>query len=150
MTTLPLGMFIGEADNARIIHSFKCIAGKLADLFGRKPVLVVLTLLFLIGSYGCGISQSLYQIIVARAIAGFGGGGVTLLANVIIHDVISIDKRSQYQSFISMVQTVMYYTDREGCVVSLTATHAISLALQLDLLLVDSLLTHLDGDIVSS
>ncbi|KAJ8663867.1 hypothetical protein O0I10_000142 [Lichtheimia ornata] len=82
------------------------LAGKLADLFGRKPVLVVLTLLFLLGSYGCGISQNLAQIIVARAIAGFGGGGVTLMANVVIHDVISIDKRSQYQSFISMVQTL--------------------------------------------
>ncbi|KAI7879290.1 MFS general substrate transporter [Lichtheimia hyalospora FSU 10163] len=82
------------------------LAGKLADLFGRKPVLVVLTLLFLLGSFGCGIADSLVQIIVARAIAGFGGGGVTLMANVVIHDVVPIDKRSQYQSFISMVQTL--------------------------------------------
>lgn len=81
----------------------------------------MLTLLFLLGSYGCGISQNLTQIIVARAIAGFGGGGVTLMANVVIHDVISIDKRSQYQSFISMVQTVMYSLDTEECVITINS-----------------------------
>lgn len=42
-------------------------AAKLADVFGRKPILVGLTTLFLLGSYGCGVAQTLPQIVVARA-----------------------------------------------------------------------------------
>ncbi|KAI8147652.1 major facilitator superfamily domain-containing protein [Fennellomyces sp. T-0311] len=81
-------------------------AGKLSDAFGRKPVLVTLCILFLIGSIGCGYAESFMQVIVARAIAGFGGGGLPLLANVIIHDVVPSEKRSSYQSYISTIQTL--------------------------------------------
>ncbi|CDH55623.1 multidrug resistance protein fnx1 [Lichtheimia corymbifera JMRC:FSU:9682] len=82
------------------------IAGKLADIFGRKPILVGLTTLFLLGSYGCGVAQTLPQIVVARAIAGFGSGGAILMANVVIHDLVPLAKRSRYQSVLSTVQSL--------------------------------------------
>lgn len=85
-------------------------AAKLADVFGRKPILVGLTTLFLLGSYGCGVAQSLPQIVVARAIAGFGSGGAILMGNVVIHDLVPLAKRSRYQSILNTVHSVKYWT----------------------------------------
>src|SRR5436305_14006598 len=48
------------------------IYGKLADLFGRKPIFLFGTALFLIGSIASGASQSMEQLIVFRAIQGLG------------------------------------------------------------------------------
>lgn len=85
-------------------------AAKLADIFGRKPILVGLTTLFLLGSYGCGVAQTLPQIVAARAVAGFGSGGAILMANVVIHDLVPLAKRSRYQSVLNTVQSVEYTT----------------------------------------
>src|ERR1700747_2502308 len=49
--------------------------GKLGDLYGRKIVLQVGLVVFLIGSALCGLSQNLTMLIVFRAIQGLGGGG---------------------------------------------------------------------------
>lgn len=82
-------------------------AAKLADVFSRKPILVGLSTLFLVGSVGCGVAQSLQQIVIARAIAGFGAGGAVLMANVVIHDLVPLAKRSRYLSIMQTVQTVI-------------------------------------------
>src|ERR1700692_4331061 len=49
--------------------------GKLGDLFGRKIVLQSAIVLFLAGSALCGLSRSMLQLIVFRAVQGLGGGG---------------------------------------------------------------------------
>ena len=109
MTTLPIGK------TCMVLHEYlltqMCAAGKLADVFGRKPILTGLSILFLIGSYGCGIAQTLPQIVVARAIAGFGTGGAMLLANIVISDLVPLAKRSRYQSILNTVQSVGYSID---------------------------------------
>ncbi|KAI9264267.1 major facilitator superfamily domain-containing protein [Phascolomyces articulosus] len=80
--------------------------GGLSNAFGRKPVLLILNILFLIGSTGCGYAQSFNQIVIARLIAGIGGGGLTLLGNIILHDVVSTEKVGTYLSYLSTVQTL--------------------------------------------
>ncbi|KAI9256634.1 major facilitator superfamily domain-containing protein [Phascolomyces articulosus] len=82
------------------------LAGKLSDIFGRKFVMVAINALFLIGSIGCGLAQSFNQLILARIIAGLGGGGLTLMANIIIHDLVPAHQRSQYQSYAGAIQTL--------------------------------------------
>src|SRR5437763_13950601 len=52
------------------------VYGKLGDLYGRKVVLQVALVIFLVGSALCGASQSLTQLVVFRAIQGLGGGGL--------------------------------------------------------------------------
>src|SRR2546427_2082641 len=52
------------------------IYGKLADLFGRKPVFLFGTAVFLIGSIASGAAQSMEQLIIFRAIQGLGAGAV--------------------------------------------------------------------------
>ena len=56
------------------------ISGKLADQFGRKPLLVLGTTLFLAASILCAAAQTLPQLIAARAFQGLGGGMITAAA----------------------------------------------------------------------
>ncbi|KAI8147653.1 major facilitator superfamily domain-containing protein [Fennellomyces sp. T-0311] len=81
-------------------------AGKLSDVFGRKTIMLLLVAMFFIGSIGCGVARSMNQIILSRVIAGFGGGGLQLLSNVIIQDLVPLQQRGQYQSYVSSVQTL--------------------------------------------
>src|SRR5436309_14732965 len=50
------------------------IYGKLADLYGRKPIFLLGSGLFILGSALCGAAQSMEQLIVFRAIQGLGAG----------------------------------------------------------------------------
>src|SRR5947208_15735855 len=50
------------------------VYGKLGDLYGRKIVLPVALVIFLVGSALCGASQSLTQLVIFRAVQGLGGG----------------------------------------------------------------------------
>jgi MFS family permease len=61
---------------------------KLGDLYGRKIVLQVGLVVFLIGSILCGIAQNLPELIAFRAVQGLGGGGLTVSAQATIGDVV--------------------------------------------------------------
>lgn len=80
------------------------IYGKLADLFGRKKVMLVGIIIFLIGSILCGLSFSMQQLIVYRAIQGLGAGVVMPLTMIIIGDLYEEAKeRAKAQGWISAV-----------------------------------------------
>src|SRR6266536_5738320 len=48
--------------------------GKLADLYGRKPIFLAGMALFLVGSVACALAQSMEQLILFRALQGLGAG----------------------------------------------------------------------------
>src|SRR5215211_1339473 len=77
--------------------------GKLGDQYGRKIVFQTAIVIFLIGSALCGISQNLPQLIVFRAIQGFGGGGLIVTATAIIGDVVPPRERGRYQGIFGAV-----------------------------------------------
>lgn len=64
------------------------IYGKLGDLYGRKRVLQVAIIVFLIGSALCGLSQSMTHLILFRAIQGLGGGGLMVTTQAVVGDII--------------------------------------------------------------
>ncbi|WP_179402047.1 MDR family MFS transporter [Burkholderia guangdongensis] len=71
--------------------------GKLGDLYGRKIVLQAAIVLFLLGSAFCGVAQNMTQLIVLRALQGFGGGGLMVITMAAIGDLIPPDQRGRYQ-----------------------------------------------------
>jgi EmrB/QacA subfamily drug resistance transporter len=79
------------------------IYGKLADLFGRKPVFLFGTALFLIGSIASGAAQSMEQLIIFRAIQGLGAGAVLPIVLTIIGDIFALKERARVQGLFSGV-----------------------------------------------
>jgi EmrB/QacA subfamily drug resistance transporter len=77
--------------------------GKLGDLYGRKVVLQVAIGVFLLGSALCGAAQGMTELIAFRAIQGFGGGGLIVLTQAAIGDVVSPRERGRYQGFFGAV-----------------------------------------------
>ena len=73
------------------------IAGKLADLYGRRLVYVVGLVLFMLGSVLCGISSNMTQLIVFRGLQGIGGGIVIPLSMTIVGDIFPADQRGKWQ-----------------------------------------------------
>lgn len=79
------------------------IYGKLGDLFGRKKLFQISIIIFLIGSALSGLSQSMGQLIIFRALQGIGGGGLISLVLAIIGDVVSPRQRGRYQGYFGAV-----------------------------------------------
>src|SRR5947208_11787401 len=77
--------------------------GELGDLYGRKRLFQAAIVLFLIGSALCGISQNITELILFRALQGLGGGGIIVLSQAIIADVVSPRERGRYQGVFGAV-----------------------------------------------
>ncbi|KAK0661067.1 Efflux pump FUS6 [Lasiodiplodia hormozganensis] len=94
--------WIGSAFNLAAAASTP-LWGKLSDIFGRKPVLLVANIVFFIGSLVAALAINIGMLIVARAIQGVGGGGLIILVNIVISDLFSMRSRGQYFGIIGMV-----------------------------------------------
>src|ERR1700730_16500243 len=79
------------------------IYGKLADLFGRKPVLLSGTALFLGGSMLCGQSQTMEQLIACRLLQGLGAGGMLPITQTILGDLFPLEERARITGLFSTV-----------------------------------------------
>ena len=79
------------------------IYGKLSDLFGRKPILTIGIIFFLIGSILCGFATSMKMLIIFRLVQGFGAGAVTPIATTIIGDIYTAEERAKIQGYLSSV-----------------------------------------------
>ncbi|KAJ4384886.1 hypothetical protein N0V86_000490 [Didymella sp. IMI 355093] len=80
--------------------------GTLADVFGRKPILLVANAVFLIGSIICAVSVSAPMLVSGRAVQGLGGGGVNCLVYVCVSDLFTIRNRSFYLGLVGAVWAV--------------------------------------------
>ena len=79
------------------------IYGKLADMFGRKIMLITAILLFITGSALSGFASSMEQLVLFRAIQGLGAGGVLPLALTIAGDMFSLENRAKVQGLFSSI-----------------------------------------------
>jgi EmrB/QacA subfamily drug resistance transporter len=79
--------------------------GRLSDLYGRKPAFTVSIVVFLIGSVLCGMAGGMIELIVFRAVQGLGAGGLIVLAQTVIGDLVSPRERGRYQGLFAAVFT---------------------------------------------
>ena len=77
--------------------------GKLGDLYGRKRLLQLAVVLFLVGSALCGLAQNMTELIAFRALQGIGGGGLMVTAITVVGDIIPPRERGRYQGFFGAV-----------------------------------------------
>lgn len=79
------------------------IAGKLSDLFGRRIMLLIGVAVFVAGSLFSGLSGSIEQLILWRAVQGIGGGIITANAFTIVGDLFAARERGKWQGLIGAV-----------------------------------------------
>ncbi|MDD2877472.1 MAG: MDR family MFS transporter [Acidiphilium sp.] len=75
--------------------------GRLSDQFGRKTTLIPSIILFVAASCLCALSQTLPELIGARALQGVGGGGLLAISQAAIADVVAPRERGKYQGYLA-------------------------------------------------
>jgi multidrug resistance protein len=79
------------------------VNGKLADQFGRKPVMYYGIAVFLAGSVLCALAWNMSVLIAARALQGLGAGAVQPMGMTIIGDVYSLRERAKVQGYVASI-----------------------------------------------
>jgi EmrB/QacA subfamily drug resistance transporter len=111
-TALPtIGRHFGDVENlAWVVTAYLLtgtavtpLYGKLSDIYGRRLLMLIGIVIFLIGSLACALAHNMLALIVARAVQGLGGGGLIALAQTIIADIVTPRERGRYQGYISGV-----------------------------------------------
>ncbi|KAK9359299.1 major facilitator superfamily-domain-containing protein [Lipomyces starkeyi] len=77
--------------------TFQPLYGKLSDIFGRKPILMMCNLFFGLGSVLCGLAPNLWCLVAARVVAGCGGGGLFSMSVIILSDIVPLRQRGLFQ-----------------------------------------------------
>ncbi|KIN00412.1 hypothetical protein OIDMADRAFT_55005 [Oidiodendron maius Zn] len=83
--------------------SFQPLFGRLSDTIGRKPPYIFCLTIFLSATIWCALAQSMTSFIAARALCGLGAGGMVSLGSIITSDLVPIEIRGAYQSYMNAV-----------------------------------------------
>ncbi|MER7516603.1 MDR family MFS transporter [Streptomyces sp. NPDC126499] len=79
------------------------LVGKFGDLFGRKVIFQISAVVFITGSFLCGLATNMTLLIVWRGLQGIGAGGLMVTSMALIADVIPLRERGKYQGAIGAV-----------------------------------------------
>ncbi|WP_308117765.1 MFS transporter [Streptomyces anatolicus] len=82
------------------------VYGKLSDTFGRKPVLVAGSLLFLLGSALCALAWNMESLIAFRVVQGLGGGAIQGTVQTLAADLYPLKERPKIQAKLSTVWAI--------------------------------------------
>jgi EmrB/QacA subfamily drug resistance transporter len=79
------------------------LVGKLSDIYGRKPFIIVGLVVFIIGSFLCGTADSIIHLILYRGIQGLGGGVIMSSAFTAVGDLFTPRERGRWQGLLGGV-----------------------------------------------
>ena len=82
------------------------VYGRISDLLGRKPILLAAVVLFIVGSLIGAAAQTMGVLIAARVVQGLGGGGLMILSQAAIADVVPARERGKYMGVMGAVFAV--------------------------------------------
>ena len=108
----PIGSYFGvDARRLQWVFTIYVLANivgtplmaKLSDLYGRRTVYVVDVALFALGSIAAGLAPSFPVLVAARAVQGFGAGGIFPVATAVIGDAIPVERRGSALGLIGAV-----------------------------------------------
>lgn len=77
--------------------------GRVSDTVGRRPVYLFASTVFFLSTAWCALAQSIGSFIAARAFCGLGAGGVMIMSNIIIADIIKIEYRGIYRELSPLI-----------------------------------------------
>ncbi|PWY85554.1 multidrug resistance protein Fnx1 [Aspergillus eucalypticola CBS 122712] len=86
--------------------AFQPLYGQSANIFGRRSLIILSVVLFAIGSAVSGSARSTNVLIVGRTTQGVGGGGINVLVDIIVSDLIPLRERPKYMGIIFSVFAV--------------------------------------------
>lgn len=102
-TSLNAGTTITWTGTAYLMGQAACqpLYGRLSDVFGRKPILMLSLAFIVVGGVLCGFAQTPTWLYVCRALSGVGGGGVSSVVQIVVSDLVSMRDRGKYQGILS-------------------------------------------------
>ncbi|KAF8514423.1 iron permease [Hysterangium stoloniferum] len=86
--------------------AFLPMSGHLANIFGRRPILLIFLSIFALGSALCGAAQSMDMLIGGRTVQGVGAGGILSLTEIILSDLVPLSERGAYQGMIGLIWSI--------------------------------------------
>jgi MFS family permease len=86
--------------------AFQPLYGQTANIFGRRWLTLLAVFLFAAGSAVSATAQSLGALVAGRAIQGIGGGGINILIEIIVADLVPLRDRPKFISIIFIFYTV--------------------------------------------
>src|ERR1051325_2850606 len=106
-----IGRTLGDVENLSWVVTAYLLAntaatplfGKLSDIHGRRRMMLVAVIIFIVGSVACALAPNMPALIAARALQGVGGGGILPIAHTIIGDMVTPRARPRYQSYTSIM-----------------------------------------------
>ncbi|KAJ7068112.1 MFS general substrate transporter [Mycena amicta] len=107
----PIGSDFNKSNEASYIGTsyllslccFTPLYGRLADILGRKSAMLLALFFFGSGTILCGLVPSMETLILARAVAGMGGGGVMTVSTIVTTDLIPLKQRGLYQGLTNIL-----------------------------------------------
>jgi EmrB/QacA subfamily drug resistance transporter len=106
-----IGRTLGDVENLSWVVTAYLLAntvatplfGKLSDIHGRRRMMLVAIVIFIVGSVACALAPNMPALIASRALQGIGGGGILPIAHTIIGDMVTPRERPRYQSYTSIM-----------------------------------------------
>ncbi|KAI5918480.1 multidrug resistance protein fnx1 [Camillea tinctor] len=86
--------------------AFQPFFGQLANIFGRRYVTLAIVAFFTLGSGICGGANNAATLIAGRAVQGIGAGGINIIIDVIVSDLVPLRERGNYTAIVLLVYTV--------------------------------------------